>query len=236
MNWISDETFAELWTTARSADEAVERFRSLAGGSVPRWAVIARAVACRKAGTDLKRFPDESSAPRTGPGSRPPGPPAETRPTREPEALAWAREAAVNLMARHGLAGWQFGFNRNVRRAGVCRYASGKRPGRIELSVHFVGHNSWDEILDTILHEIAHALVGPEHGHDAAWKAKCVELGARPERCYGDHVRMPPGRWRAACPACRRVFDRHRRPKRLTGWYCKRCGKERGSLQWQPAV
>jgi len=34
------------------------------------------------------------------------------------------------------------------------------------------------EIRDTILHEIAHALVGPL-GHDNAWAAKATEIGAR---------------------------------------------------------
>jgi len=36
-----------------------------------------------------------------------------------------------------------------------------------------------DELVrDTLLHEIAHALVGTAHGHDEVWKAKCLEIGA----------------------------------------------------------
>ena len=76
------------------------------GGPLPRWAVIARAVACRAAGADLKRFPEEAQPAR----NRSAGP------------LARARELAVRLLAEHGLVGWEFGFNSNVRRAGVCRY------------------------------------------------------------------------------------------------------------------
>jgi hypothetical protein len=36
-------------------------------------------------------------------------------------------------------------------------------------------------IRDTILHEVAHALVGENHNHDEAWRAKAIELGATGE-------------------------------------------------------
>jgi predicted SprT family Zn-dependent metalloprotease len=135
-------------------------------------------------------------------------------------------------MSLHGLFGWEFAFNDNVRRAGFCRHPFGGRPGRIELSVHFIELNDPDEVRDTTLHEIAHALVGPGHGHGRVWRAKCLEVGARPERCCGEGVEMPRGRWRARCPTCSREFDRHRRPKQLTGWHCRTCGPEKGQLVW----
>ena len=61
--------------------------------------------------------------------------------------------------------------------------------------------SSLDQVRDTILHEIAHALVGPGHGHDAVWKRKCREVGARPERC--GQADMPEGRWRGFVPGLR---------------------------------
>jgi predicted SprT family Zn-dependent metalloprotease len=173
--------------------------------------VLARAQALRRAGVQLREHPDE----------RPPTP-----------LLTRAKELATQLLATHGLAEWQFAFNTNKRRAGVCRYPARGRPGCIELSRHYVLRNPEDEVRDTILHEIAHALVGHGHGHDEVWKAKCVEVGARPERCYGEEVEMPRGRWRATCGGCGKDYDRHRRPKRMTGWHCRKCGKERGALQW----
>ena len=148
------------------------------------------------------------------------------------ERAARVRESARVLMAAHGLIGWEFGLNTNVRRAGVCFYPQRGNPGRIELSAHFVERNPDEEVRDTILHEIAHALVGPRHGHDAVWRAKCVEIGARPDRCYGEEIAMPAGRWKARCLGCGRGFDRHRRPPRLTGWYCRPCGPARGALVW----
>ncbi len=153
----------------------------------------------------------------------PTGPSTRARTLREVEAL----RLALELLATHGLHGWSFAFNRSKLNMGLCRYG----PRVIELSTHFVERNPAGAVRDTLLHEIAHALVGPGHGHDAVWKAKAVEVGARPERC--GRADMPEGRWRARCGGCGASFHRHRRPKRLRGWFCRRCGPERGGLVWQ---
>ena len=133
------------------------------------------------------------------------------------------RRLAVDLLTQHGLVGWKFAYNRRKQAMGLCVY----RRKTIELSIHFVARNEAAEIVDTILHEIAHALVGPGHGHDAAWKRQCVAVGARPQRC--GQADMPEGRWQARCQGCERRFDRHRRPKSLRGWSCKSCGPRRGA-------
>ncbi|HVL11261.1 MAG TPA: SprT-like domain-containing protein [Gemmata sp.] len=212
MKFVSDDQFAALWDTSASLGDAVERLCDAAGVRVPRWAIVARVLALRTAGRLLKAQPDEVTS---------------------AHPLARTRELAVALMAAHGLTAWEFGFNGNLRRAGVCRYPTRTRPGRIELSRHFVRRNPDAEVRDTILHEIAHALVGPGRGHDAVWRAKCLEIGARPERCYGEEIEMPKGRWRAVCPGCTKEYDRHRRPKALRGWHCRPCGRERGELVWR---
>lgn len=113
---------------------------------------------------------------------------------------------------------------------GLCVYQCRS----IELSIYLVERdNSWDEIRDTILHEIAHALVGAGHGHDRVWKKKCVEIGAKPLPC--GHADMPEGRWTARCGGCGKKFDRHRKPKRVRGWFCRSCGPEQGKLMWKAA-
>jgi predicted SprT family Zn-dependent metalloprotease len=139
------------------------------------------------------------------------------------------RRLALELMARHGLRGWSFAFNRSKLRLGLCRYG----PQVIELSIHFIERNSEASIRDTLLHEIAHALAGRAAGHGSLWQTWCRRLGANPERLSFD-AQMPQGRWQARCPGCGMLHDRHRKPKWMRGWSCRRCGPERGQLTWAP--
>jgi hypothetical protein len=129
---------------------------------------------------------------------------------------------AGQLMARWGLEGWRFGLDRAVRRFGHCDHAT----RTISLSRHLVALNDPATVRDTILHEIAHALVPPSHGHDAVWRAKAVEIGASTGRTYGDEVASPPDRWVGTCPGCERKIGRMRR----LAVSCRACGRGR----WDP--
>lgn len=130
-------------------------------------------------------------------------------------------------MARHGLTDWKFRLDSAKRRAGCCNYTY----RTISLSRHYVLLNPVESIRDTILHEIAHALVGPGHHHNEVWKAKCVEIGAKPVRCYSDATTaMPEPKWLAVCAGCLTEFKRHKRPARNRMVWHGKCGKEKGQL------
>lgn len=85
-----------------------------------------------------------------------------------------ARRMARDLMTKYRLWGaWQLDFERrSTRRYGACSHH--KRT--ISLSERETLERPPAEVADTLLHEIAHALVGPWHGHDTAWREKYAEL------------------------------------------------------------
>lgn len=120
-------------------------------------------------------------------------------------------------MAEHGLRGWTLAFDRAKRRAGICRFDRRE----IGLSAPLAVLHTEAEVRDTVLHEIAHALVGPRHGHDAVWRAAARRIGCSGERCVSRDAPELEGAWVGHCPAGHRV-TRHRRPDRPAA--CRRCG------------
>jgi hypothetical protein len=129
-------------------------------------------------------------------------------------ALATGRR----LLSEHGLDDWTIVADRAKTRAGVCRF--GRR--QIGISRPLTVLHSEDEVLDTILHEIAHALVGPQHGHDAVWRAKAKAIGCSGERCVPSDAPRVPGDWLGRCPAGHEK-SRHRAPTRLIS--CGQCSR-----------
>ena len=134
-----------------------------------------------------------------------------------------AADLARALMARWGLDDWRFEFDAAVRRFGHCRFEA----RTISLSRHLVALNEVEVVRDTILHEIAHALAGPRHGHDAVWRRTAVHVGARPDRTFGDEVASPPAPWVGTCPGCGSRLERHRLLRRTRQLACATCGRGR---------
>lgn len=142
--------------------------------------------------------------------------------------LAAFADTARVAMDDHGLDDWSFGWDRAVRRNGQCDL----RSMTITMSKHLTSVATDDEAMQTLLHEIAHALVGPGHGHDRVWLAMARAIGYRGQRCSSraeyDKVaaaapyvdECPNGhtspRWRkrsstaraTSCGRCSPVFDR----------------------------
>jgi predicted SprT family Zn-dependent metalloprotease len=121
-----------------------------------------------------------------------------------------AYRMATELLDRHGLEGWSVEFDGAKRRAGICRYG----PRLIGLSAPLARLHSREEVRDTVLHEIAHALVGARHGHDAVWAAQARAIGGTAERCLPQDAPTVTAPWLGVCPAGH-TQERHRRPERV---------------------
>lgn len=141
------------------------------------------------------------------------------------EKLQFVYRKAQEYMEQYGLIedGWTFRISNTKNIVGQCYH------GRKEIvySKWFLDEPD-EQIVDTILHEIAHALVGPKHGHDWTWKLMAMKVGAEPNRiaenaktaakpnyllrCVNDECTVKPSwsrfrlRWDAVrkmrCPYC----------------------------------
>jgi hypothetical protein len=140
--------------------------------------------------------------------------------------LSQVRTLAMDLMRQHKLTDdyWRFGFNDNRSRLGVCKYADRK----IELSTYHAISGNWKEIKNTILHEIAHALVGAGHGHGPVWRNKALQIGCNGERC--GHMDAP-SKYIVECPSCKHQVKRNRLSKRR--FSCAKCSGGRFDARFE---
>lgn len=100
------------------------------------------------------------------------------------------RQTAIQMLRKeldkHGLENWSACLSTNESNwVGKC---FGSPHFTIMLNAHHVDIHPESEIIDTIKHEVAHAIVGAEHGHDAVWEAKARELGCHCRPC----IELPP--------------------------------------------
>jgi len=128
---------------------------------------------------------------------------------------------ATDCLRHFGLEqqGWKLGWNNRKSSLGCCR--GGRRV--IELSRPYAVLNNEDEMLDTVLHEIAHAIVGTGHGHDLRWKKYAQFIGAKPQTCAnGLELVSPEGKWQAVCVNCNKTHYAHRAIRKSYRCVCLR--------------
>lgn len=138
-------------------------------------------------------------------------------------------QLAVDLFQRHGLINYSFGFDRALRRAGLCNYAE----RRITISRHFVENNELDKVHQVLLHEIAHVLAGQDAGHGAQWRTAARAIGYRFERLDGSDISRTRAKYRGICPN-NHIHYRHKKANHLLS--CRLCSarfSEKYLITWQ---
>lgn len=139
-----------------------------------------------------------------------------------------AHKMAIELMNQHGLGGWKFQFDRGKVRFGYCNW----KRRTISLSQPLTNANDVQEVRNTILHEIAHALDMKEQhlngwpkgwsAHGPSWKRRAIKVGANPTACYtSNEVNAVEPKYWLVCPNCGDKRPRYR--KTNTAFSCASC-------------
>jgi predicted SprT family Zn-dependent metalloprotease len=115
-------------------------------------------------------------------------------------------------MEKHGLVekGWRVEITKHKTIFGQCDFSR----RIIMLSAPLVLVNEVEVVLDTIRHEIAHALVGPFNNHNIIWKRKCLEIGGNGKARFNpkrDSVKMADSPFVGLCSKCGLQIPRYRK-------------------------
>ena len=105
----------------------------------------------------------------------------------------------------HKLDDWKFEWNKRKTQLGFCDYFK----KTISMSIYYYDTRSIDESINTLLHEIAHAIVGSKHGHNIIWKLKAKEIGSDGKRTHKTNIKLLHN-YEAICPKCGRLHIAYR--------------------------
>src|SRR6187402_3208733 len=101
---------------------------------------------------------------------------------------------------------WKFKFCKSKNVLGKCSY----NDEIIYISLYFAQVASLEDIKDVVIHEICHAIAGPNvQSHGKIWKALCIKHGCKPIRC-GKIVEGMPAKYIGICPICNTRFHAQR--------------------------
>lgn len=138
----------------------------------------------------------------------------------------WA-EAAIRM---HLDPSWSFAFDSAKKRAGACDYTR----KRITLSRYLSELHEDDDVHQTLLHEIAHAMAGHAAGHGPEWRRIAREIGYVGGRTHDLEIASAQARWIGVCPNGHEIA-RFRRPgaKAVSCAKCSRTFDRRFLVRWR---
>ncbi|UMO76361.1 SprT-like protease [Streptomyces phage Tomas] len=145
--------------------------------------------------------------------------------------LIRAERLARSLMWEYGLIpnGWDFAWNRQVGVFGLCHYER----YTIYLSKVLTPQLTVAQTENIIRHEIAHALVGPSHGHDEVWRHQARLIGCTGNTTEAYKAVVKP-KWQAKCPVGNHLVGRPRHRRVLKN--SPVCSKHRRPVTWASLI
>jgi len=121
---------------------------------------------------------------------------------------------ARKILEEHALHQWSFQFDWSQKRAGMCNLGLQV----ISISVRLCMKEKLAEVRNTILHEVAHAIVGPRHHHDAVWYDTAMRIGCSASRTHSYTFAEP--KYIIVCPNYHWVQTGQ---KKMRHRVCKQC-------------
>lgn len=113
--------------------------------------------------------------------------------------------------------GWTYKISsKMVTCAGKCSY----KKNTLTFAKNFCTNVEESELINTILHEIAHAIVGPKTNHNETWRKLHIKMGGDGERCHRET--FSPPKYLMECTKCQKIWKRYRKP--FDGNYSCSCG------------
>lgn len=129
--------------------------------------------------------------------------------------IEWEAQGLIEIHIPN--KGWRFEWDNAKARMGCCNYTYKV----ISLSRHLVRLASDKEIINTILHEIAHALAPDDH-HGPMWKRVARSIGCTGDRCHTVDT-SALANWIGTCGCEGRRHPRNKRPLRGRTYTCRHC-------------
>jgi predicted SprT family Zn-dependent metalloprotease len=137
-----------------------------------------------------------------------------------------AKERLVSqTLIEQGLSDWNFRWDSARTRGGICKHL--EKTITISRIVTALNDDSW--FIETMRHEIAHAIVGPGHGHNAVWRRTLINLGGNGSRTHSGAVKREAHKVLWICHKCGQSGTKPRLGKNAFWSACIKC---RVHVQW----
>lgn len=154
--------------------------------------------------------------------------------------MTTTRQTIIDLFdhfcEQEGITNYDVEFNGHKSTVAYCAWGTRQPNGKMlwnpwkhsftfKFSTVFMGILSREEIVDTVIHEVAHALTGPhEKGHGAVWRAHCHRMGGTGKRCTSTTTEQKEAvkKWKGICPGGH-VSYRDRLTEKSREGSCARC-------------